>query len=759
MKRILAGTLLLVAAAVPAQQLAPRLGDFTSQGDFAKPAYAADGSLLVGGVFDRVGNSARRNLVRFAPDGTLDPAWAPNPDGRIRRIVIDAFGNVLVAGDFRTIAGVARPGVARFLSGSPYVLDPDYLPDVPASTSSINDLALRSDGTAYVSYCQRDTPTVCRIVRLDAQGAAVSGFDASTNGASFPMVLSQDEQSLLIAGNASMVGGLAVPSRGNLARLDANTGAMSAAWIPFATGSGSIRAIIPDGPGHMLVAGQIPGGADGLARVALADPGTADTGFGPDVGPAATVLMTELLRMPDDDLVISGNFLLIDGQARASRVARLAPDGTLRPDWGAAAPAGGTASNSMAVSATGRVAKPSLAVAGGVPQSSLYELSAADGSDLGRLVAASFAASATFLRLVREPVSGRIFAGAGGLEAINGRNCHPVFALQANLQPDLAWTSMLGSKVRLGGSLSMSSGPTALILGASGFGTNSLQTFGLYRLNAADGSNNDWLPQAAPGVGLGINPPTAVAVDEAGGYVYVTGINTDANGAPIGGGTLRRYALADGLRDSTWSSTLTLGAGLPPMLVADGFVYLGNVNAATATDDSIVIGLARFSVSGSGRADPTFAPFQSITNLQAMAQDAGHIYVGGLTTLARINKQTGLVDPDWRPNIITNVGTVNSIAVADDGTVFLAGSINLGCGGAAVSVARIQAGGRLDPIWRIELDAQANAVLPLPPADALVAGGFRTANGAAHDGLVRVGRSETVFVDGLGDPGCVRPAP
>ncbi|MGQ0799900.1 MAG: hypothetical protein ACT4NL_07285 [Pseudomarimonas sp.] len=756
MTRFLVCGLALFASAAQGQQVAPRLGDFYSSATISETAYAADDSLLVGGLFDRVGTTNRRNLVRFAPDGTLDTAWAPDPDGLIRGIVFDPAGNIYVVGNFKTIAGVARPGVAKFLAGNPYVLDTSYLPDVPISASTVDAIARRSDGSVYVSYCVQTPTFSCKVVRLDAQGAAISSFDVTTNGAVFPIALSQDEQSVLIAGAVTSVGGVTIPSRANLAKLDANTGAMSLGWIPFATGNGSVRAMVADGPGHMVAAGQIPGGADGLARIALADPGTADVGFGPDLGPATSILLTELARMPDNDLFISGNFTLIDGQTRDSRVAKLAPDGTARPGWGVTTPLGGNGSNTFAVSLTGRVAKPSLGLAGGIARTTMYELSSVDGSDLGELVSANFSALAAFRQIVREPVTGRIFAGASGLEDINGRFSHAVFAFQPNLQPDLGWTSMLGSKARMGGNLYFGTGPTTMILGGFGFGTNSLQVAGLYRLNAVDGSNNNWFPQASAGVGLGINAPSAVAVDEAGGFAYTVGINTDANGAGMPGGTFRRFALADGLRDSTWLSTLSIAAGAPPMLVADGFVYLGNLNSTTATDNSTVIGLARYAVSGIGRADPNFKPFQAITNIQAMAHDFNHIYVGGSAILARISLLTGLIDPSWRPTTATNIGTVNSISVADDGSVLVAGSVNLGCGGTPVSVARIQSGGNVDPTWGVSLDGPANSVLAIPPADALIGGGFRTANGAAHDGLVRLGRSDTVFIDGLGDPTCVR---
>ena len=111
------------------------------------------------------------------------------------------------------------------------------------------------------------------------------------------------------------------------------TGALDVKWIPFTTGNGFVRVILPDGPNHVIVSGSIPGGTEGLARVPLANPGTADVDFGPDFGPAAAITGNELLRAPDGDLIVAGSFTLADSQQRPARLARLAPDGSLREGW------------------------------------------------------------------------------------------------------------------------------------------------------------------------------------------------------------------------------------------------------------------------------------------------------------------------------------------------------------------------------------------------------------------------------------------
>lgn len=755
MKEIVVVGSILLSSLVQAQQAAPRLGTFYSLGQINDSTYTADGSLIVGGLFERVGTSTIRNLARYAPDGTLDASWTPNPDAFIRAVVVDASGRLYVSGNYKNIAGVARPGLVRFNPGNPYTLDPNYLPPIPVTATSVDNLALRSDGTLYVSYCLSSAPAACKVARVDAQGNFISAFDVSANGSIFPLALSADEQFLLVAGAMTSIAGVTIPSRGSLAKLDSVTGAMDPSWIPFPSGNGNVRGILTDGTAHVIVAGAIPGGTEGFARIPLANPGTADLGFGPDFGPATNVTGSELMRAPDGDLVVAGSFTEADGQSRPARIARLSPDGnTVRAGWGVNAPIGGASTHTATMSATGKVALPRF-TRPGLPRTTLFEISNADGSDLGVLTSNTFSSRGSFSRLVREPVSGRVFAAGSNLEEIDGRNSNGVFAFLPNLQPDLSWTSTLLTQATIGGSIAVSTGSTVMALGGFGFGPDGQQTRGLYRLSAVDGSASNWVPQVATGIGLSTNSVTGVVVDEVGGFVYALGVTRDVNNQLIPGGPFLRFAISNGLRDTTWIPTITL-TGAPSMSLSGGFIYVGGITSTLATDNSTVAGLARFSTAGTGRADPSFKPFAASTQLPALAEDANFLYVGGPSTLARISKTSGLIDASWQP--LLNPNGVNSLSVGSDGSVFLTGNLNAGCGGAIVPVARVHPGGNIDPAWRMSIDGTALVSLPVAPADLLIGGVFSRANNNAHDGLVRVGPSDGLFSDGSGDPRCSAPA-
>ncbi|HKX84246.1 MAG TPA: FG-GAP-like repeat-containing protein, partial [Pyrinomonadaceae bacterium] len=73
-----------------------------------------DGSIIVGGGFNRVGTTNRTGVVRLTPVGTVDPLFLPNSaDGRVRSIIDGGDGKVLIGGDFTRIENTTKPGLAR----------------------------------------------------------------------------------------------------------------------------------------------------------------------------------------------------------------------------------------------------------------------------------------------------------------------------------------------------------------------------------------------------------------------------------------------------------------------------------------------------------------------------------------------------------------------------------------------------------------------------------------------------------------------
>jgi hypothetical protein len=105
----------------------------------------ADGWLYIGGRFEGdVCGQPRRNLARvtLAAPCRADPTWQPDPDGTIESLALDPQGRLIVAGDFRQIAGQTLASLARFDGDA---LDTTWRPlTAPPGTRSIPRLAVTS---------------------------------------------------------------------------------------------------------------------------------------------------------------------------------------------------------------------------------------------------------------------------------------------------------------------------------------------------------------------------------------------------------------------------------------------------------------------------------------------------------------------------------------------------------------------------------------------------------------------------------------
>ena len=120
-------------------------------------AIQPDGKILVAGSFDTFAGTARKDIVRLLDDGTLDSSFtSPQFDnwyyGIYPKPFLLADGKILIAGDFRTVNGVAVPGIAQLNSDGS--LDPSFLPSgFTRYTSSTPNrgVAAQSDGKVVVA--------------------------------------------------------------------------------------------------------------------------------------------------------------------------------------------------------------------------------------------------------------------------------------------------------------------------------------------------------------------------------------------------------------------------------------------------------------------------------------------------------------------------------------------------------------------------------------------------------------------------------
>ena len=91
-----------------------------------------DGKILIGGDFttlspNGVATVTRNHIARLNPDGTLDTAFNPNANGVVYAIALQADGKILAGGFSRIIGGQPRNRIARLdaTTGLPDSFDPN----------------------------------------------------------------------------------------------------------------------------------------------------------------------------------------------------------------------------------------------------------------------------------------------------------------------------------------------------------------------------------------------------------------------------------------------------------------------------------------------------------------------------------------------------------------------------------------------------------------------------------------------------------
>jgi uncharacterized delta-60 repeat protein len=168
-------------------------------------AVQADGKILVGGQFSKLGGQTRNRIGRLNANGTLDTTFNPTVNNGVRSFGIQADGKILVAGPFTILEGQPRNGIGR--------LNQDGTLDVtfnPIPNGSVSSLAVQNYGKILVggTFTTLAGQIRNRLGRLNAtelatenltfDGSAImwlrggsspevlrTTFDASTNGATW----------------------------------------------------------------------------------------------------------------------------------------------------------------------------------------------------------------------------------------------------------------------------------------------------------------------------------------------------------------------------------------------------------------------------------------------------------------------------------------------------------------------------------------------------------------------------------------------
>jgi len=158
-------------------------------------------------------------------------------------------------------------------------------------------------------------------------GAVVAAWDPGLDSPAtvYALALSADGNTLYVGGSFASFGSGAT-SRNNIAAIDAQTGAVIAAWDPDVNGVVRTLALAPGG--GTLYAGGDFSLVGGATRARLAAIGTAAAGAATPWNPGADATVRALAVSPDGARVyVGGDFLIVDGQVRRRLAALLATSG------------------------------------------------------------------------------------------------------------------------------------------------------------------------------------------------------------------------------------------------------------------------------------------------------------------------------------------------------------------------------------------------------------------------------------------------
>ena len=242
-----------------------------------------DGKILVGGNFGNITNgtttTARANVARLNPDGSLDAAFNPGTDGPVRCALVLPDGKILIGGSFTTVGGLARRALAR----------------------------------------------------LNADGSVDAGFNVAVAGGDIPQVLCfayQADGQIILGGSFATIN---AAGRANLARVSA-TGALDSGFAP--NPNFDVNCVAVNGDGMILIGGRFTQVGvvlrNSLAR--LKATGEVDPDFNPDVTGPVLALAQNSYGSLFATIYIGGRFTAVGGTA-INNLAKLYGDGSLAPNF------------------------------------------------------------------------------------------------------------------------------------------------------------------------------------------------------------------------------------------------------------------------------------------------------------------------------------------------------------------------------------------------------------------------------------------
>lgn len=286
-------------------------------------AVQPDGRILVGGAFRNLGGQPMNRYGRLNADGSVDDTFAVGfgADGIVRAIAVGPDGKILLAGDFGSVDGISRPGVARLDNAGN--IDASFDPS-PGAAGGVNTVAIQTDGKVIIggNFTSAAGANYPYLARLNADGTADRTFASGTGpDAEVYSVAVATDGRIVVGGAFTRFNGV---DRYGIARLNAD-GSLDPTFDPGAGADNTVRALAVQSDNKIVFAGAFTNFAGiPMNRFARLNPnGTLDSGF--DIHAGANNLVRALALQPNSAFVIGGDFTTVNGLDRRG-VARIHGD-------------------------------------------------------------------------------------------------------------------------------------------------------------------------------------------------------------------------------------------------------------------------------------------------------------------------------------------------------------------------------------------------------------------------------------------------
>lgn len=704
----------------------------------------SDGSLVIGGNFNRIGDIPRRGLAKLRPDGTLDASFSADVIGSVSGLARDAADNIFVTGSFGYVDGTLKRNAAKLTANG------DVYSSWSAGETCLGNSAeiiVDSANDLVVPGCVRlisGSPNTyeARLIKLSgSSGTLLPDFSnvlIKTNSTSvFPTIhLQQDAGATYLYGRFETVNGAA---RSNLAKIDA--AGMLASWNPGS--NGNVRKIILDGNSGIYIAGDFTQLA-GQSRSFLSQLDSTG-GIVSAFNPVSNDRVQTLL-MTNDQLYVSGFFNQIGGLSR-SNTAKLNPVTGLADAVFIGAPYTPDRFDRLGTALWGS----SSSFAFGATEVTAIGAFRQELTTGNTLPTPSITRQAQVMALARQPDGATLIGGSfvrpGSLQTNIAR-------ISAGSQLDTSFTPVVGSvnaiKVRDSGEIYVAAGSSVTKISATG---------------AIDAGFSSTLNN------------TALSLHLVSDGVIVGGFFSTASTLPRVG--LVKLDYATGFANASWNPNLSASGNVRAIAEdSGGNLYFGG-------SFSTLGGTTRINLAKTDAAGVVVTGWRADANstVHTLVLDGTSVYVGGeFSTLSgqprrgigKVGVTGGAIDTAWNPAGIRSI-TANALARAQDGGILVGGSF-LNVGGAYRSnAAKLDAiTGIADPSWNPSFDSTVRAILagyggtparnriPEVEQNIAIGGDFEFAGSTEMPGFTAVSSvgvtAERVFCSGFEDTDC-RPLP